>query len=112
MRTEEDFDKRYTYDTTVVSTVFDPDSQAGMLETYGADIKLVLDIANKTPLRVWTMVDGDDGMYLVQGYHLVNRIYYVITNEPAQSEDEEYLIDSYESEEDDDIPPTSSFIDE
>ena len=112
MRTEEDFDKRYTYDTTVVSTEFDPDSQAGMLETYGADIKLVLDIANKTPLRVWTMVDGDDGMYLVQGYHLVNRIYYVITNEEAQSEDEEYLIDSYESEEDDDIPPTSSFIDE
>ena len=100
MLTETDFDKLYTYDNTVVSTVFDPESQTGMLETYGADVKLAVDIANKTPLRVWTMVDGDDGMYLVQGYHLVNRIYYVITNESAQSEDEEYLIDSYESDED------------
>ena len=67
-----------------------------MLETYGADLKLVLKINKKTTLRVWTMVDGDDGMYLIAGYHLVNRIYYVITNEEAQSEDEEYLIDSYE----------------
>ena len=100
MKTEEDFDKRYTYDTTVISTEFDPESQQGMLETYGDDIKLVLKINKKTPLRVWTMVDGDNGMYLIQGYHLVNRIYYVITNEHAQSEDEEYLIDSYESEED------------
>jgi hypothetical protein len=96
MKTEADFDKLYTYDTSVVSTVFDPESQAGMLETYGADLKLVLDIANKTPMRVWTMVDGDDGMYLLQGYHLVNRIYYVITEQNAKSEDEEYLIDSYE----------------
>lgn len=95
MKTEIDFDKHYTYDTTVVSTEFDAD-QAGMLETYGADLKLVIDIANKTPKRVWTMVDADDGMYLLQGYHLVNRIYYVITNEEAKSEDEEYLIDSYE----------------
>lgn len=101
MKTEADFDKRYTYDTSVVSTEFDPESQAGMLETYGDDLKLVLKINKKTPMRVWTMVDGDDGMYLLQGYHLVNRIYYVITNEKAKSEDEEYLIDSYESEEDD-----------
>jgi hypothetical protein len=101
MLTEEDFDKRYTYDTTAVSTEFDPESQIGMLETYGDDVKLAIKIANKTPLRVWTMVDGDDGMYLVQGYHLVNRIYYVITNEEAQSEDEEYLIESYDDEDDD-----------
>lgn len=98
MKTEIDFDKSYTYDTSVVSKEFDPESQAGMLETYGDDLKLVMDIANKTPMRAWTMVDGDDGMYLVQGYHLVNRIYYVITNEEAQSKDEEYLIDSYNSE--------------
>ena len=96
MKTEADFDKRYTYDASVVSTEFDPESQAGMLETYGDDLKLVLKINKKTPMRVWTMVDGDDGMYLLQGYHLVNRIYYVITNEEAKSEDEEYLIDSYE----------------
>lgn len=103
MKTEADFDKSYTYDNTVISTVFEPESQAGMLETYGADLKLVLDIANKTPMRVWTMVDGDDGMYLIQGYHLVNRIYYVITNEEAQSKDEDYLIDSYDGEDEDQL---------
>jgi hypothetical protein len=98
MRTEADFDNRYTYDTTVKSTAFDAD-QAGMLETYGDDLNLVLKINKKTPKRVWTMVDADDGMYLLQGYHLVNRVYYVITNEEAVSEDEEYLIDSYELDE-------------
>jgi hypothetical protein len=101
MSTEADFDKRYTYDMSVFSSTFDPESQAGMLETYGDDMQTVLEINKKTPLRVWTMIDGDDGMYLVQGLHYVNRIYYVITTEPAQSEDEEYLIDSYDDEEDD-----------
>jgi hypothetical protein len=94
--TEADFDKHYTYDTTIVSTEFDPESQAGMLETYGDDMQTVLEINKKSPLRVWTMVDGDDGMYLLQGLHYVNRIYYVITNEEAKSENEEYLIDNYE----------------
>lgn len=98
-KTEEDFDKLYTYDSSIISEVFDPESQAGMLETYGADLKKVLEISKKHPKRVWTMIDGDEGMYLVQGYHLVNRIYYVITKEEAKSEDEEYLFDSYESEE-------------
>jgi hypothetical protein len=97
--TEADFDKRYTYDTTIVSTEFDPESQAGMLETYGDDMKLVRAINKVSPMRLWTMVDGDHGMYLLQGLHYVNRIYYVVTNEEAKSEDEEYLIDIYDQDE-------------
>jgi hypothetical protein len=50
-------------------------------------------------MRLWTMVDGDHGMYLLQGLHYVNRIYYVVTNEEAKSEDEEYLIDTYDQDE-------------
>lgn len=101
--TEEDFDKKYTYDNSIVSTEFDPESQAGMLETYGNDMQQVLAINKVSPMRVWTMVDGDDGMYLIQGLHYVNRIYYVITKESAKSEDEEYLIDSYSDYSDEEL---------
>jgi hypothetical protein len=31
---------------------------------------------------VWTYVDGDDGTYVTNGYHLVNRIGYFITEVP------------------------------
>lgn len=95
--TEFDFDKKYTYNKKIKSVEFgDEEGYEGMLETYGEDLQQVLKIAKKHPMKVWTMIDGDDGMYLVQGYHLVNRIYYVITNEDAETEDEQYLIDSYE----------------
>ncbi len=98
--TEEDFDNKYTYDTTIVSTEFDPESQIGMLETYGDDMLQVRAINKIAPMRLWTMVDGEHGMYLLQGLHYVNRIYYVVTNEEAESEDEEYLIDLYDQDED------------
>ena len=30
---------------------------------------------DQDPRRIWTLVDGDDGnMYIVDGYHLVNRV--------------------------------------
>ena len=93
--TETDFDKIYTYDETVKSKVFDPESQLGMFETYGVDIKYVMEMDSKHPKKVWTMVDGDDGMYLVSGFHHVNRIYYVITNEDCVGESEEYQIEEY-----------------
>ena len=49
-------------------------------ETYGEELEYVLKIANSEPDRVWTLVDGDDGnMYIVNGYHLVNRVNYFIT---------------------------------
>jgi hypothetical protein len=58
-------------------------------ETYGEELEYVLKIANSEPNRVWTLVDGDDGnMYIVNGYHLVNRINYFIT---ANAFDGEFL---------------------
>lgn len=33
--------------------------------------------------HIWTAVDGDDGkIYLLSGRHVVNRIYYVVTQLP------------------------------
>jgi hypothetical protein len=99
--TEEDFDQNYTYDKSIKSAVFDVESQHGMFETYSPDIDHVLRLANHSleKRRVWTMIDSDEGMYIIAGYHLVNRIYYVITNEGWADEDEEYLIQSYDKNE-------------
>lgn len=50
-----------------------------MFETYGDDYATILTVAEKEPRRVWTLVDGEDGTYIVNGFRLVNRIGYFIT---------------------------------
>ena len=95
----DDFDKKYTMFTGAKSVEMCPESQVGMFETFGEDIQEVLKIANgDKPDRVWTAIDCDEGFYLVNGYCLVNRVYYVITNEEGDPSGEEYLIDLYEDE--------------
>lgn len=79
------------------------DPHAGdKFETYGAELDYVLSIANTEPARVWTLVDGEDGLYITSGYHLVNRLNYFITKNPCEWEYEEapYFIydDEQESE--------------
>ena len=96
MKTEDDFDSKYNMDSTLKSIVMCSENQVGMFETYGKDYQTVKRVYEQTPLRVWTMVDCDNGMYLVQGLHHVNRVYYMVTVEPAKNEFEEYLFDSYE----------------
>lgn len=87
---EEDFDRKYTPNLELRSEHFN--DQSGRFETFGNDLKTVMAQEEKF---VWTCVDGDDGLYCVSGYHIVNRVYYLITNEPW-SQCEEYLIESYE----------------
>ena len=56
-------------------------------ETFGRELEYVLSIANTEPRRVWTLVDGDDGnLYIVDGYHLVNRVNYFITKNPLEGD--------------------------
>jgi primosomal protein N'' len=51
-----------------------------MFETYGQELDFVLDTAKHNSNRVWTIVEGDDGeLYIVNGYHLVNRMGYIVT---------------------------------
>lgn len=93
------FDSKYTPFTETKSVVMCPESQEGMFETFGEDLEVVLSIANSDkPNRVWTAVDCDEGFYLINGYHLVNRVYYIITNEESIEQDESYLIDEYGDE--------------
>ena len=59
-----------------------------LFETYGDDLAYVLSVANKEPRRVWTWVDAEGGSYIINGYHLVNRIGYFITEvEWSQGDD-------------------------
>jgi len=48
-------------------------------ETYGDELQYVLQQDDK---HIWTEMDGDQGVSIVNGYHLVNRIQYYITVKP------------------------------
>jgi hypothetical protein len=71
-------------------------------ETYGEELDFV---RAQDPRCIWTLVDGDDGnLYIVDGYHLVNRINYFITEVPFEDNFLEvpyYIYD--EEDEDEDI---------
>lgn len=57
-----------------------------LFETYGDDLKIVKNTNNNL---VWTIIDGLKGkLYLTAGYHIVNRIGYLITKKPFKKEEE------------------------
>jgi hypothetical protein len=71
-------------------------------ETYGEELEFV---RAQDPRCVWTLVDGDDGnLYIVDGYHLVNRVNYFVTEVPFKGKFLEvpyYIFDEEEEDEDD-----------
>lgn len=55
-------------------------SRGDMFETFGEELDFV---RSTDPFRICTLVEGDDGdLYIVSGYHLVNRLGYFILEEP------------------------------
>jgi hypothetical protein len=48
-------------------------------ETYGDELDYILQQDDRF---VWTEMDSDEGISIVSGYHLVNRLNYYITNKP------------------------------
>ena len=73
-------------------------------ETYGEELDYVRSVYDTDSRRVWTLVDGDDGnLYIVDGFHLVNRINYFITELPFEGKFLEvpYCIFDEQDEEDD-----------
>src|SRR5262249_40424128 len=54
------------------------DGPGCLFETCGEELAFV---RRQHPSTVWTLVDGDDGdQHLVSGYHLVNRIGYLVSS--------------------------------
>jgi hypothetical protein len=84
-------------------------------ETYGDEVEFVQKADNK---YIWTEVDGDEGTYIVAGYHFVNRVHYYITENPWDDEYTEVptwlyrLCDCAEESEDGDYNPECSECDE
>jgi hypothetical protein len=67
-------------------------------ETYGEDLEYV---KKQDPRCVWTLVDGDDGnLYIVDGFHYVNRINYLVTSVPFEGSSLEVPYYIYDEEED------------
>ncbi len=74
---EEDFDKKFT----TIKNHFDQNASwnGEAFETYGQELDFV---RKQNPDQIWTMVDGsDDTCFLLSGYHLVNRLYHLLTKE-------------------------------
>ena len=69
-------------------------------ETYGEELEFV---RAQDPRCVWTLVDGDDGnLYIVDGYHFVNRINYFVTEVPFEGEFLEVPYYIFDEEQDND----------
>lgn len=68
-----------------------------MYETYGPELQHILTLANhkKTQKKVWTIIEGDDDTTIISaGYHLVNRMGYLVTEKPWVTGTEEVIIDT------------------
>jgi len=82
--TEDQFDDQYP----LVANHLNPTASWGfsdtggcLFETYGPELDFV---RQQDPANIWTLIDGDDGdMVLVSGYHLVNRVGYLISTIPV-----------------------------
>jgi hypothetical protein len=80
------------------------DTNAGdKFETYGEELEFVRSIHFTEPNKVWTLIEGDSGnLWIVNGYHFVNRLNYFITKNPCELEYEETPYYIFEEEEEDD----------
>ena len=74
----EDWEAKYTL-------LEHPYNENNLFETYGSDLDFVL---NQNENKIWTLVDTDSGLYVVPGYHLVNRVNYLITIKPWKDSNE------------------------
>lgn len=67
-----------------------------IFETYGEDIAF---ISQQPDENIWTWIDGDEGTWIVNGFHLVNRIGYFVTENPCTQQFMEIQVDVYGNEE-------------
>lgn len=75
---EEEFHNQYP----LLRNHLNPEDGPGCyFETYGVELEFV---HAQDPRTVWTFIEGDNGtLYYVSGYHVVNRIGYLISTNPV-----------------------------
>ena len=85
--TEDEFDEKFK----LMTNPFEDNVgwNGCFFETYGQELDYV---RNCHPACIWTYIDGDEGDTIVSGYHLVNRINYLISVEPVP-DDTDYQVE-------------------
>ena len=92
--TEEEFDEQYILIDNHLDTNASFDGK--MFETYDEEIEFVLTMVKENRVITILETDGEDdglNMCYASGYHLVNRIGYLITEEPITEDFEVDLED-------------------
>lgn len=82
--TEDEFDDRFPLKPNHLNPTAGwalGDAGGCLFETNGEELAFV---KRQDPRTVWTLVDGDDGeMYVVNGFHFVNRVGYLLSTVPV-----------------------------
>lgn len=63
--------------------------EGNMFETYGPEVEF---IEAQNEQYVWTLLDTDDLLWVVAGYHFVNRIGYLVSSNPWSDSSEGYVV--------------------
>lgn len=92
--TEDNFDELYV--PIQNHLVEDASFGGAMFETYGEELDFVFSVSleDNTRKTVWTIIETDGEMYCVAGFHLVNRIGFIITEKPWETGEEEFMYES------------------
>lgn len=53
------------------------DASGCLFETFGPELEFV---RRQDACTVWTLVDSEDGLVLISGFHIVNRVGYLISS--------------------------------
>jgi hypothetical protein len=67
-----------------------------MYETFGEELDCIIAMLHTEAdtKHIWTIVDTDgDDLIILAGFHIINRLGYLITDEPWEDEYEEYIVD-------------------
>lgn len=66
-----------------------------LFETFGQELMYAWEAGKdeKSCRKIWTLIEGDSGnLWMVPGFHYVNRLGFFITEEEWQEDAEEYLM--------------------
>lgn len=65
-----------------------------MFETYGPEVAYVLSVHRRSPRQVWTVIECDGELYIDAGYHHVNRLGYMVTENGWADETESVKLEN------------------
>jgi len=101
--TEDQFDSQFNTELNEVIESEDCAFDGCLYETYGIEHEFILSIANDVEKNkhLWTIIESDDNdnIYYLNGYHIVNRLGFLITKEPWEDNAETIVTIEFNSDE-------------